>query len=286
MRAVAVAVVMSQAGFGGAATSFRICPFKNIMSRILGGSSKDEARMSSFAIEVSELKPITIRANSNTLVLGDEVAHSTEIASGSSLVAALMDHLVAHNIPFVLATHMRSLVDLIEPETRVATNFCHFKVNMDYARKTMHFDRKLQPGVGPNSYGLDVAEFLGIPANICREARQKLYRLEKQPESLIQNTCRYNSSKIMAPICEYPGCTEPVSENDHIYPQEIANANAEFAHIKNHASNFQSLCKAHHLEKSNAENKLKRKLGDTAYVNLSPADYKRRMLQDHNILLK
>ncbi len=150
----------------------------------------------------------------------------------------------------------------------------------------MVFDRKLRPGIGPNLYGIEIAEYLGMPTDMCRSSRQKLYKLEKQPQSLIQNVCRYNSGKIMSAVCEAPGCTNVAEETDHIFPQYIANSNPDFIHIKNQPSNLQSLCKSHHSEKTNAEKSLKRKLGDEAYGNQSPADYKRRMLQDHNIVLK
>lgn len=286
MRAVGLAIILSQTGIGVPATSFRMCPFKNIMSRILGGNSKDEQRLSSFQIEISELKPICYRANSNTLVLGDEIAHSTEVASGSCLVASVLDHLVRNRIPFILATHQRSLCDLIEPETKLLTKIRHFKVDIDYINKTLNFDRKLQDGMGLNLYGIQIAEHMGLNSNICRAAREKLYKLEKKPESLIGNHCRYNSKKIMSPICESPGCTKPVEQHDHIYPQQICDNNLQYQYMKNQPSNLQSLCHEHHVQKTSAEKSLKRKLGETTFHSLSPENFKKQMLEEEQIFLK
>jgi DNA mismatch repair protein MutS len=285
MRSIGTAVVMAQAGFGVAATAFHLCPFRNIMCRILGGNSKDQLRLSSFAIEVSEMKPIFNRANSQTLVLGDEIAHATEISSGTCIVATLLDHLVKHKIPFVVATHMRAIPELIEDETESKTNFSHFRVDIDRAGTKVIFNRKLQQGLGPQTYGISMAEYMGLPPAVCLIAREKLAKLENQPDSLIRNRCRYNHEKLMSPVCEYRGCTKSSEEHDHSYPREISTHNSEFSHVANHAANFQALCHEHHVLKTNAEKTLKRKLGRDSYRALSPMDYKRRMLE-HNVVVK
>lgn len=62
-------------------------PFQRIATRILNQDNL-WAGLSSFAVEMSELREILQVADPNTLVLGDELCAGTESISGTAIVAA------------------------------------------------------------------------------------------------------------------------------------------------------------------------------------------------------
>ena len=57
------------------------------MTRRLGHDDLFKA-LSSFAVEMLELRSIITRATHNALILGDEVCHGTESTSATAIVAA------------------------------------------------------------------------------------------------------------------------------------------------------------------------------------------------------
>ncbi len=265
MRSIGLAVIMAQAGLRVAANHFKIAPFRTIMTRICGGDDLLGGK-SSYAMEMIECLPIAEQADSGTLVLGDEIAHSTDIASGTALVGALMDLMIERGCKFVLATHMRALFQLAEESGIVdRLQFRHFHVEEvqgggqrgnGESSVALVFSRDLREGMGPASYGLDVAEHLGIPPNVILSARRKLKKLHDTPDSLIR-VSRYNPYKIYTPICTTPGCDRPMCEEDHVVGQCNADDNGFLPGSgtlhKHHSSNLQGLCHQCHRDKTTAE---------------------------------
>ena len=77
MKSIGVNVLLAQAGSFVPATKFQLKPFKSILTRILNQDSI-WAGLSSFAVEVSELRDIFQKADTRSLVLGDELCSGTE----------------------------------------------------------------------------------------------------------------------------------------------------------------------------------------------------------------
>ena len=92
MKAVGIAVILAQAGSFVPATSFALRPYDAAFSRIW---SHDNlwAGLSSFAVEIAELRDILSQSTDRSLVLGDEVCSGTESMSATALVAATLEHL-------------------------------------------------------------------------------------------------------------------------------------------------------------------------------------------------
>jgi DNA mismatch repair protein MutS len=94
MKAIGIAVVLAQAGLFVPATYMVLKPFKTLATRILNHDNIAQG-MSSFTVEMSELREVLRIADDKTLVLGDEVCSGTESISGTSIVAASLEHLLA-----------------------------------------------------------------------------------------------------------------------------------------------------------------------------------------------
>jgi DNA mismatch repair protein MutS len=254
IRAIGVAVIMAQAGFYVPASGFIYRPYRSIMTRILGNDNLFKG-MSTFVVEMSELRVILRMANANTLVLGDELCSGTEMDSAISIFVAGLQHLYRAGASFIFATHLHEIAAYSEiremaPRLRLA----HMRVFYDKARDTLVYDRKLQDGAGESMYGLEVCKSLHLPDDFLENANtiRVKYRgvSAKTPTASILEDAvpsRYNAAKLrrLCELCEKARGTEV----HHLQHQESADADNFIGHIhKNHPANLASVCEDCHRE--------------------------------------
>ena len=254
IRAIGVAVIMAQAGFYVPASSFVYRPYQSIMTRILGNDNLFKG-LSTFVVEMSELRVILRMADTNTLVLGDELCSGTEMDSAISIFVAGLQHLYRAGASFIFATHLQEIAGYSEiremsPRLRLA----HMRVFYDKARDTLVYDRKLQDGAGESMYGLEVCKSLHLPDDFleCANMIRVKYRgvSTKTPTASILDDSvpsRYNAAKLrrLCELCEKTRGTEI----HHLQHQESADADNFIGHIhKNHPANLASICEDCHRE--------------------------------------
>ena len=252
IRAIGVAVIMAQAGFYVPATGFVFRPYRAIMTRILGNDNLFKG-LSTFVVEMSELRVILRMADQNTLVLGDELCSGTEMDSAISIFVAGLQHLYRAGASFIFATHLHEIAGYSEiremaPRLRLA----HMRVFYDKTRDTLVYDRKLQDGAGESMYGLEVCKSLHLPSDFLENANtiRVKYRgvSTKTPTASILDDAtpsRYNAAKLrrLCELCEKARGTEV----HHLQHQESADADNFIGHIhKNHPANLASICEDCH----------------------------------------
>ena len=145
MKAVGICTLLAQVGCYVPATSFTLKPFKGIYTRILN-QDNIWAGLSSFAVEMLELREILKNANQYSLVLGDELCSGTESVSATALVASGLVWLHKKNTSFIFATHLHSLNSLTQIQTLERLKTYHLKVHYDVKLDRLIYDRKLEPG--------------------------------------------------------------------------------------------------------------------------------------------
>jgi DNA mismatch repair protein MutS len=254
IRAIGVAVIMAQAGFYVPASGFVYRPYRAIMTRILGNDNLFKG-LSTFVVEMSELRVILRMADRSTLVLGDELCSGTEMDSAISIFVAGLQHLYHAGASFIFATHLHEIAGYSEiremaPRLRLA----HMRVFYDKARDTLVYDRKLQDGAGESMYGLEVCKSLHLPDDFLENANtiRVKYRgvSTKTPTASILDDAtpsRYNAAKLrrLCELCEKARGTEI----HHLQHQESADADNFIGHIhKNHPANLASICEDCHRE--------------------------------------
>jgi DNA mismatch repair protein MutS len=111
MKAVGIAVLLAQAGCFVPASRMAIAPFRSLYTRILNTDNL-WAGLSSFAVEMTELREILGRADSYSLVLGDELCSGTESVSATALVGAGLKWLHERRACFIFATHLHGLMNI------------------------------------------------------------------------------------------------------------------------------------------------------------------------------
>ena len=169
MKAIGICILLAQAGSFVPASDCKLVPFKSILTRILN-QDNIWAGLSSFAVEVSELRDIFSRASKNSLVLGDELCSGTESISATSLVAAGIHYLHQKEARFVFATHLHDLMSIPQITSLEKLGVWHLRVHYDLANDTLIYDRTLHKGPGGTLYGLEVAKAMHLPFDILKQA--------------------------------------------------------------------------------------------------------------------
>ncbi len=176
MRQAALAVVMAFAGSYVAASAATIGPIDRVLTRI--GASDDLASgRSTFMVEMTEAAAILQRATPNSLVIVDEIGRGTSTFDGLALATAIARRLIAKARSLTLfATHYFELTELAN---EFASCVNHHVSVVEHGDRVV-FLHEVKAGPASRSYGIDVAKLAGLPAEVIRDARRELERLEKE----------------------------------------------------------------------------------------------------------
>jgi DNA mismatch repair protein MutS len=195
MKSIGIAVILAQAGFFVPAKSMRFSIFDSVFTRISGADNIAKG-LSSFAVEMLELKNIFNRATKKSLILGDEISHSTETMSGLSIVASAILKLSKLEAIFLFATHLHQLPEIEEISKLKNIISLHLSVMYQDEEDKLLFDRKLKHGSGSSMYGLEYAKSLHMDReflSIANDIRKKLTDDYSVIERLTQRkTSKYN----------------------------------------------------------------------------------------------
>lgn len=175
MKATGLCVLLAQAGCFVPAKEMTLKPFKAIYTRILNQDNLF-AGLSSFAVEMSELRDILRNSNENTLVLGDELCAGTESISAQALVASGIQWLSKRNAKFIFATHLHDLPNVINTK-ELGVEVWHLHVEYDPVTKKLVYDRSLRPGSGSTLYGLEVARAMDLPFEFIEQALKNRHKI-------------------------------------------------------------------------------------------------------------
>lgn len=261
IRALGISIVMAQSGLYVPCSEFIYSPYKYIFTRILGNDNIFKG-LSSFAVEMSELRTILRLADANSLILGDELCSGTESISATSIFVAGIMKLNQLKSTYIFATHLHEIVDYDEIINLKNVGLKHMAVIYDKESDLLIYDRKLKDGPGDNMYGLEVCKSLNLPNDFLELAHD--IRMKYHPESssiLSQKKSHFNNKKIMG-ICEK--CGENVGvEVHHLMHQNSANekniiiTETVGSFHKNKLANLTTLCEKCHDEyhKSNIQHK-------------------------------
>lgn len=267
IRALGIAVIMAQAGLYVPCSAFTFQPYQSIFSRILGNDNLFKG-LSTFAVEMSELRIILRMADESSLILGDELCSGTETESALSIFTAGLLNLHARGASFFFATHFHEILKFEEMKEMPKLALKHMAVHYDPQRDCLVYDRKLQDGPGNRMYGLEVCKSLYLPEDFLQSAlhiRNKYYPTSRG--ELKHNTSPYNTKKIKG-VCEM--CKTNMGEEiHHLQPQKEANDKGFIGTIhKNHQANLMTLCEACHQQQHKSSITQKRKKTTAGYAIL------------------
>ena len=183
MKSIGIAVLMAQSGFFVSAAVMKFSIFDSLFTRIV---SKDNLAkgLSTFAVEMLELKNIFNRTTARSLVLGDEISHGTETLSGVAIVASAIQKLAKTRALFLFATHLHQLSTMDEITRLDNVVDLHLSVEYDEKSDKLIFNRVLQPGSGSSIYGLEFAKSLHMDNEFLENANAIRKRLANDYDEL------------------------------------------------------------------------------------------------------
>jgi DNA mismatch repair protein MutS len=261
IRALGVSIIMAQSGMYVPCSSFVFKPYRNIFTRIIGNDNIFKG-LSTFEVEMSELRTILRLMDENSLVLGDELCSGTETVSAISIFVAGIQKLHKSRSSFIFATHLHEIVKYEEITSLESVKLKHMEVVFDKEQDLLIYDRKLKDGPGNSMYGLEVCKSLSLPQDFLEAAYQIRTKYHPNAGSVLSlKTSHYNSRKIVN-LCERCGI-EMGTEVHHLQYQKDADDNgiinnSEGVFHKNNLANLMTLCEKCHNDIHKKETKLKR----------------------------
>jgi DNA mismatch repair protein MutS len=257
MKGIGLNIIMAQAGMYVAAESMSYYPYNSIFTRISGMDNIYKG-MSSFTVEMTELRNILQRCNKYSLVIGDEICCGTESISGISIVASGIDTLIKKGSCFIFASHLHELTKITCISKHIkdkSLSVKHIRITIDDKNRII-YDRKLQDGQGSKIYGIEVCKSLDMPLDFMKNAEKIRKEVDGINKDIVKNRkSRYNSNVI---IDKCKICDNTAEETHHIVYQEKANDEGFLSNYhKNSKHNLVALCKECHKKEHSGELKIK-----------------------------
>ena len=252
MKALGLAIIMVQSGMYVPATSFEFSPYHHIFTRICGNDDIYRG-MSSFVVEMSELRNILQRADERSLVIGDEICCGTEAISAVAIVSSAINELIKKGSSFIFTSHLHDLTSISIIRERIGEKLRIFHIHIEIVDDKIVYERKLREGQGSNVYGIDVCGSLDMPIDFMKNAENVRKELMGMDMNLINTKKSNYKSSIYMDMCQV--CNErPAKETHHINYQVNADENGKFSNFdKNIPHNLVSICEECHKKEHQGE---------------------------------
>lgn len=211
MRQTALISLLAYCGSFVPAQSAVLGPIDRIFTRI--GSADDlSTGKSTFMVEMTETSQILHHATNQSLVLMDEVGRGTSTYDGLSLAwACVLDLTKRVKCLCLFATHYFELTELSKE-----SGIYNYHVSAKELNGNLILLHKVQQGPASQSHGLQVAKLAGIPANVIKEAQNRLKILERQQQQHVNTAVQRDLFAPAAPV--EPDIIERVVEVEKVSP--------------------------------------------------------------------
>ena len=256
IRSVGICIIMAQTGLYVPCSSFKFSPYKSIYTRILGNDDLFKG-LSTFAVEMSELRTILRGADKDSLILGDELCSGTESDSALSIFTAGVETLHERKSTFLFATHFHEIQNY--SEIKALHNMCakHMAVLYDKSKNVLVYDRKLRDGPGDAMYGLEVCKSLSLDDGFLKRAHEIRCKYNDDVLHLLDaKKSHFNSKKYLV----YEICSKiKASEVHHLQYQNRADEKGFIDTFhKNHKANLVNICHVCHdkIHSSKSQHKI------------------------------
>jgi DNA mismatch repair protein MutS2 len=167
LKTVAMLAMMAQAGVPVTAEEARLPVLRAFLADI-GDAQSIEQNLSTFSSHIVRLNAIAEAAGPETLVLLDEVGSATDPEEGAALAVAVAEFFLRRRAWTVISTHHTSLKIYAETTPGVVN------AAVGFDERTMAPTYVLRQGVPGASAGINIAERLGLRAEMVTGARERL----------------------------------------------------------------------------------------------------------------
>ena len=254
IKSIGMNIILAQSGFYTACSEFTYKPYTQLFTRILNNDNMFKG-LSTFAVEMCELRNIINMANESSLILGDELCSGTENISAISIFVSGLKTLHVRESSFIFATHFHEINNINQIHELKNLKMKHLSVIYHHSIQKLIYDRKIKDGPGESIYGLEVCKSLLMPDDFIDDAYEIRKEILKSRDNLDLKQSMYNSKKLTSKICEICNVNN-ATEIHHLQYQKHANKNNYINGFhKNHNGNLVSICDSCHddIHKSNKQ---------------------------------
>jgi len=212
IKSIGIAILMAQCGLYVPCKEMIYSPYQYIFTRIIGNDNIFKG-LSTFGVEMSELRVILKYCNQNSLILGDELCSGTEIDSALSIFVSGLEKMYKLNSSFIFATHFHQIQYFEEIRNMPNLQLKHLTVEYNQQCNSLIYNRKLKDGAGESIYGLEVCKSLSLPSDFLDRAYEIRNKYDKSCNNILSyKSSRYNKDKLRG-ICEF--CKSVISDEIH-----------------------------------------------------------------------
>lgn len=228
MKCAGLLVLMAQAGLhipAGEGTALRV--FRTCFVDI-GDEQSIENDLSTFSSHLASLKTIAAEADSQSLVLIDEIGAGTDPAEGGAFAAALLEELTRRGAVSIATTHQGSLKVFAHETPGVANGA------MEFDQQSLTPTYRFRAGIPGSSYALAMASRMGFPAAIMDRSRAILGSKHAKLDALITEL----EASAQAARKELEEATAEKRQLDglvHDYEEKIGKLSADIRELKRKA---------------------------------------------------
>ena len=164
MKTMGLLALMHQSGLQIPADEGSALPVFDGVYADVGDQQSIEQSVSTFSSHIRNVIQILGEATTSSLVLLDELGTSTDAEEGSALAKAIIDHLATNKVSTIVTTHHRSVAAFAETSPGMMN--ASVQLHPNSLAPTYH----LTLGIPGRSYAMAIAESLGLPTQIMRNA--------------------------------------------------------------------------------------------------------------------
>ncbi len=145
----------------------------------IGDEQSIAQSLSTFSSHATRMAQIIEQATAHSLVLLDEIGVGTEPGEGAALAMAVLEELTGRGCLVPTTTHYAALKAFVQNQPAMAN------AAMQFDRQRLAPTYRLEAGLPGASFGLEMAERLGLPAKLVADARSRLDSRSVHLEDLI-----------------------------------------------------------------------------------------------------